>query len=258
MPFTSGELEMSAALIAALLATMVATSFLSGIFGMAGGMILMGLLLALLPLPAAMALHAVAQIASNGWRGVLWIGHVRWRAAGAYIIGCLFAVLAWTLVRYVPSKPTALLALGTTPFLLHLLPERFKPDPENLLHGTIYGTACMSLMLLTGVAGPLVDRYFLGGNLSRKEIVATKAVCQIFGHGTKLVYFGGLIEQAASVEPWLAASVIIASMVGTVLARPILERLSDASYRVWAARLITTIACVYLGQGVYLLATTNL
>lgn len=248
---------MSAALIAALLATMVTTSFLSGIFGMAGGMILMGLLLVLLPLPTAMALHAVAQIASNGWRGVLWIGHVRWRAAAAYIIGCLLAMLVWTLVRYVPSKPLALIALGTTPFLLYLLPARLKPDPENLVHGTIYGTACMSLMLLTGVAGPLVDSYFLGGKLGRKEIVATKAVCQIFGHGAKLVYFGSLIDQAGFVEPWLAASVVVASMVGTVMARPVLERLSDTSYRAWATRIVTTISCVYLAQGAYLLATTT-
>ena len=36
--------------------SMFATAFLSGIFGMAGGMILIGILLALLPLPAAMAL----------------------------------------------------------------------------------------------------------------------------------------------------------------------------------------------------------
>lgn len=249
---------MSAALIATLLATMVATSFLSGIFGMAGGLVLMGVLLALLPLPTAMALHAVAQIASNGWRGLLWIGHVRWRAAGAYIIGCLLALVVWTLVRYVPSKPLALLALGSTPFLLYLLPERFKPDPENLAHGAIYGAACMSLMLLTGVAGPLIDRYFLGGRLGRKEIVATKAVCQVFGHGAKLVYFGSLIEQAASVDPWLAGAVVIASMIGTMLAKPVLEHLSDANYRIWATRIVTTIACAYLAHGTYLLATTNL
>jgi hypothetical protein len=42
---------MSATLMFGLLSTMVATSFLSGIFGMAGGLILMGVLLALLPLP---------------------------------------------------------------------------------------------------------------------------------------------------------------------------------------------------------------
>jgi uncharacterized membrane protein YfcA len=250
--------SMSATLMMVLLATMVATSFLSGIFGMAGGMILMGLLLALLPLPAAMALHAVAQIASNGWRGVLWIGHVRWRAAAAYIIGCLIALVAWSFFRYVPSKPLALFALGITPFLLLLLPARLKPDPENLLHGAFYGTACMTLMLLTGVAGPLVDSYFLGGRLNRKEIVATKAICQIFGHGAKLLYFGGLIDQAASVDPWLVIWVVAASMIGTALAKPVLERLNDTDYRTWAQRIITTIACAYLLQGGYLMAASAL
>ena len=47
---------------------MLATSFLSGIFGMAGGMILIGVLLVLLPVQTAMVLHAVTQIASCGWR----------------------------------------------------------------------------------------------------------------------------------------------------------------------------------------------
>ena len=59
---------MSSLVVTLLLLTMVATSFLSGIFGMAGGMILIGVLLALLPLPQAMVLHAVTQMASNGWR----------------------------------------------------------------------------------------------------------------------------------------------------------------------------------------------
>ena len=48
----------------------------------------------------------------------------------------------------------------------------------------------MTLLLLTGVAGPLIDQFFLGGKLDRREIVATKAMCQIFGHAAKLVYFG--------------------------------------------------------------------
>jgi len=64
-------------------ATIVVTSAVSGVFGMAGGMILMGVMLWLLSVPEAMALHAVAQMASNGWCGLLWIGHVRWRAIAA-------------------------------------------------------------------------------------------------------------------------------------------------------------------------------
>lgn len=247
---------MSAILIISLLATTVATSFLSGIFGMAGGMILMGILLALFTVPEAMAFHAVAQMASNGWRGLLWIVHVRWRAVGAYLTGCLIALVVWSLIRYVPSKPFALLALGVTPFLVRLLPVRLKPDPENILHGALYGSACMTLILLTGVAGPLVDSYFLGGTLNRKEIVATKAISQIFGHGAKLLYFGGLVDQAATLDPWLAGAIIVASMIGTTMARPILDRLSDTQYRTWATHIITAIACTYLVQGAYFLVRT--
>ena len=59
-------------------ATIVFSSFVSGVFGMAGGLILIGVLLALMPLPTAMVLHAITQMASNGWRGLLW-----WRGAAA-------------------------------------------------------------------------------------------------------------------------------------------------------------------------------
>jgi uncharacterized membrane protein YfcA len=48
--------------------SIIATSFLSGLFGMAGGMVLMGLLLLLMPVPAAMVLHGITQVASNGAR----------------------------------------------------------------------------------------------------------------------------------------------------------------------------------------------
>jgi uncharacterized protein len=240
---------MSATMMLAILATMVATSFLSGIFGMAGGLVLMGVLLALLPLPEAMALHAVTQMASNGWRGLLWWRHVRWRAAATFLIGCAVAFAGWLLWRYVPSKPVALILLGVSPFLVRLVPTGLKPDPERLLHGAFYGSACMTLMLLAGVSGPLIDAYFLGGKLERREIVATKAVCQIFGHAAKFIYFGGMVDQAAGLDPMMAGSAIVASMIGTSLARPVLEKLSDAQYRQWASHIITTIAVAYLAQG---------
>lgn len=152
---------MTPALIAMLCATIVGTSFLSGVFGMAGGLVLVGVLLALLPLPAAMALHAVTQIASNLWRGLLWRRHVCWAAAWPYVVGSLVALGAWSLTRYVPGKPAALLMLGVTPFLVRLLPPGLKPDPERLPQGLLYGSASMTLLLLTGVSGPLVDTFFL-------------------------------------------------------------------------------------------------
>jgi uncharacterized protein len=111
---------------------MVATAFLSGIFGMAGGLILIGILLMLLPLPEAMALHAITQMASNGWRGLLWWRHVRWHIVVVYLTGCALALGAWSLTQYIPSKPVALLMLGVTPFLVRLLPKNLKPNLDSV------------------------------------------------------------------------------------------------------------------------------
>jgi uncharacterized membrane protein YfcA len=240
-------------MILAIGSVMVGTAFLSGIFGMAGGLILIGILLVLLPLPDAMALHAVTQMASNGWRGLLWWRHVRLRIVLVYLAGCALALIGWGLTQYVPSKPAALLMLGATPFVVRLLPKSLKPDPESVPQTVLYGVMCTTLMLLTGVSGPLFDSFFLGGTLDRREIVATKSVCQLFGHAMKLAYFTALIGQGAAVDPILAAIAIAASMLGTSLARPVLEMLTDKQYRVWATRMITGIASYYLAHGSYLL-----
>ena len=63
-------------ILAALAFMAVVTSFISGIFGMAGGMLLIGFLLVVLPVPIAMVFHGVIQIAANGWRSWLWRHHI--------------------------------------------------------------------------------------------------------------------------------------------------------------------------------------
>lgn len=233
--------------------SMFVTSFLSGVFGMAGGMILIGILLAILPLPAAMALHAVTQMASNAWRGLLWWRYIRLRSAAGYLIGCALALAVWSIFRYVPDKAVAMLMLGATPFAVRLLPQKFKPDAERLDHGVAYGTGCMTLILLTGVAGPLVDSFFLGGRLDRREMVATKALCQVFGHAAKLLYFGGIVATAATVDLDMMIIAIVASLTGTTVARRFLEAMTNSQFRTWAGRIINSICGYYVLHGSYLL-----
>ena len=57
--------------LAALAVVAVVTSLISGIFGMAGGMLLIGFLLFVVPVQTAMVMHGVTQIAANGWRAFL-------------------------------------------------------------------------------------------------------------------------------------------------------------------------------------------
>jgi uncharacterized membrane protein YfcA len=242
-------------LIAFLSLVIVATSFLSGLFGMAGGMILIGILIAIMPLPAAMVLHAVTQMASNGWRAALWWRHIRWRPVGFFLLGSVSALGLWSITRYVPSKPLAYIFLGVTPLLLYL-PASLKPNPESGLQAVGYGLVSMSLMLMSGVSGPLIDSFFLGGRLDRREIIASKAICQIVSHGLKLVYFSSIIVDAASLDPLLAVLAVVAAMLGTTLSKRFLQMMSDTQFRTWATRLITVIAGYYVIQGAWLLLTT--
>jgi len=55
----------------------------------------------------------------------------------------------------------------------------------------------------------------------------------------------------------LAVVAVMASMLGTSLARRILEAMSDAQFRTWANRLITTVASYYILYGGWLLFTRS-
>ncbi len=245
---------MTILMAASLSALMICTALLSGVFGMAGGLILIGVLLTLFPVPQAMILHAVTQMASNGWRALLWWRHIVWRSMAVYVMGCLVAVGLWSLTLYVPDKAVALLMLGASPFVIRAIPEKILPRSFGPVQVAFTGLFSMTLMLLTGVTGPLLDTMFLRSPLERRQIIATKAACQVFGHGFKLFYFGALIAQASEIEPWFLALAVASSIVGSSLGRLLLERLSDRQFRTWSNRLITALGTYYVGYGLVLLA----
>ncbi len=244
---------MTMLMAAGLSALMIATALLSGVFGMAGGLILIGVLLVLLPLPTAMVVHAVTQMASNGWRAILWWRHIVWKLIGFSVAGNLVAVGLWSITLYVPDKAIALVMLGLSPFIVRAIPEKVMPRTFGPAQVAGTGLVSMMLMLVTGVTGPLLDTMFLRSPLERRQIIATKAACQLFSHGFKLVYFGALIDQAGQVEPWFMAVAILSSIVGTSMGKLLLERLSDKQFRVWSNRLITALASYYVGYGLVLL-----
>jgi len=244
---------MTALLALSLSVLMIGTAFLSGIFGMAGGLILIGVLLVVFPLPTAMVLHAITQMASNGWRATLWWRHIAWKTIAFNVAGSLASVGLWSIWLYVPDKAMALLMLGLSPFVVRAIPEKLMPRTFGPAQVAGTGFIAMMLMLTTGVTGPLLDTMFLRSPFERRQIIATKAACQVFSHGFKLVYFGALIDQAGQVEPWFLGVAIASSIVGTSLGKLLLERLSDKQFRVWSNRLITALASYYVGYGLVLM-----
>jgi uncharacterized membrane protein YfcA len=239
----------------ALAALVVATSFISGVFGMAGGLILLGALLLFLDVAPAQILFGVTQLASNGWRGFLWRAHVRWGIVARYLVGSLAAFAAMRLVALLPDKGWMYVGLGITPFIVRMLPKSLDPNIERPGAPYLCGAAIMVIQLLAGAAGNVLDVFFQQSSLDRKAIVATKAATQIVAHALRIAYFGSFVLIDERIPPWTYAMTIACAMAGTTLAARVLHAMSDAGFRRWSWRIIAAVSLTYLARGAWMLVT---
>jgi uncharacterized protein len=244
---------MTSAALAVIGITIVSTSFLSGLFGMAGGMILLGVLLVYFDVATGMVVFSIIQFVANGWRAALWWRFVRWRIFFVYVLGAVLSFAIMRLIAIVPSKAAVYLSLGLLPFALELLPARARPNIEWPGVPFVTGVLTTVVQLMTGVGGLFLDIFFQKSTLDRKTTIATKAVTQTFSHVVRAVYFGSFVGILDAVPLWLYAPAILLSMAGTSLAALVLERMTDAGFRQWTRRVIFAVSAIFLLRGAALL-----
>ncbi len=228
------------------------TSVISAVFGMAGGMMLMGLYAATLPVQVAMVLHGVTQLFANGFRAFL----LRDRFYGAglvwYGVGALASLAFFTWLALVVARPVIFLVLGGIPLALSALPRRFAPNFVRPGAALACGVLCTSGSLLAGVSGPLLDVFFVRAELDRFQVIATKAFTQVVGHLIKIVYFAWLLRGPAlemNIPLWLYPTLVACAFVGTRAGGKILESLTDGAFRRWTGRLVIELSLLYLCKG---------
>src|SRR6266478_2406208 len=205
---------MTLASLAVLGATIVFSSFLSGVFGMAGGMILLGVLLNYFDVATGMILFSIIQLVANGWRVVQWRSYVLWPIFGGYLLGALISfTFMWT-IAFVPDKAMVYLALGLMPFLVEALPVAVRPNIEGRGVPFFTGMATTVVQILAGVGGLFLDVFFQKSKLDRKTTNATKAVAQSFSHIVRALYFGSL-SGITDLPLWAPAPGILLAIAGT-------------------------------------------
>lgn len=233
------------------------TATLSGVFGMAGGLVLMGALAFVLPVQAAFVTHGILQLVANGWRSILHRKHVRWDIVGWYAAASFVAMLAVYWLSFVPSKPLLFLLLGLVPFLTWLPQSWINLDAAKPPQAFVSGLTVTGLNLTAGVAGPLLDIFFVRTELTRHAIVATKAATQVFAHLAKILVYGAPLVTGANVgiPPWwVFALAIPLSMAGTAVGGVILDRMSDVNFKRWTRWIVTAVGVGYLIQAAQLFA----
>ena len=228
------------------------TAAVSGVLGMAGGLLLLGALLLVLPVAVAFVVHGLLQLVSNGWRAFLQRAHIAWRTVGWYAAGALVAVVGVSAVAYVPSRALTYLLLGLVPALVWVPKGWLHLDAQRPTHAAAAGLVVTVVNLLAGVAGPLLDVFFVRTALVRHQVVATKAATQVLSHAGKVVVYGQLV--AAGTVPYAVVLLAVPlSMLGTAVGGRLLDRMSEASFTAWTRWVVTVIGGVYLVQAAVLL-----
>jgi uncharacterized membrane protein YfcA len=232
-----------------LLATLC-TAFLSGIFGMAGGLILMGILLSLVSVPQAMVAHGLLQMVANGWRSYLLRTSIRLDILTWYCLGAILAIGILFLIAWRPSRQMVFVLLGIVPFFVWLPKSLFHLDAERPFHALLAGLFVTSLNTFAGVAGPALDIFFVQTSLTRHQIVATKSITQMVAHFVKIIFWSGIAFAGAVSESrdllLLIALAVPLSMTGTWMGGKVLNRMSDKSFLRWVKALVSVIGLVYL------------
>jgi uncharacterized protein len=226
--------------------TIIVTSFISGTFGLAGGMILLGVLLIFLDVGTAMVLFSVVQLTSNVVRMTLWWQHIVWPILLTYSLGALVALGLLVAISYVPDKATVYLLLGLMPFVVEILPAAWRPNIERRGVPFFTGIATTIVQILAGAGGPFLDIFFQKSMLDRKATLATKSIAQSLGHILRILFFGAVAGAGEDVPLWVYGAAMVFAIGGTTLAPLVIERMTDHGFRQWTRAIILAVGAVYI------------
>jgi uncharacterized membrane protein YfcA len=233
------------------------TSILSGVIGMGGGLILMGLYTLLLPVQPAMILHGVTQLSSNGFRAYLHREHIQWRILMPYFFG---AALVFTVLRYfafVPSKAVLLIALGSFTFISFIPFIADRLDILKRYRAFVCGVMVTIAQILAGASGGVLDVFYVNSSLDKHKVIGSKAMTQSLGHFTKLAYYLSIAAAgshlSADLKWWIYPSVALTAFLGTRIGKIILDRLSEQNFRRYSKFLILIIGVLLVWRGLNLL-----
>ena len=206
------------------------SSAVSGTLGLGGGLMLIAVMAALLPAAVVVPVHGAVQLASNSTRTFALLRDVRWPLVGLYAPP--MAIGAWLGVGLYRGEelPWFKPAIGAV-VLASLVLERSGATrripswtlvPAGLLGGF--------LTITVGATGPYLAAVLVGGIPERRQLVATQAAIQTFGHFLKIPAF------AAVGFPWrdqltLIVPLVLCVAAGTLLGTRLLARLPERAFR---------------------------
>lgn len=205
------------------------TSALTGAFGLGGGLALLAVMSTVLPTPAVVPVHGLAQLGSNASRFFLQRRDVAWTVVLWFAIGTGLGVIAGGALYVAIPKPALKAAVGLFVLYTVLGPKLggFAPGVRTFF---ATGAAGGFLLLFFGATGPITAAMLGRTGLGRLNIVATHAACMVAQHFLKSLAFGAIGFAFAAWGPLILA-VVAAGFVGTTFGVRLLRRMEEKEFR---------------------------
>lgn len=228
------------------------TSAVSAAFGLGGGVLLIAIMGLGMPLAALVPVHGAVQLGSNAGRALL-----RWRNATPWILlwfgvgSVLGTIFAGRLTLDLPETLWRL-SLGLFILVITWLPKpKFGKTAKPIVF--LNGMIAAFLTMFFGATGPFVMSINAAHSNTRHAVVATHAIAMTMQHFLKIMMFGFLGFVFA---PWvpLIVGMILSGYLGTVWGTRLLDRLSEAVFRIVLRALVTALAVALIAQGLLALS----
>jgi uncharacterized membrane protein YfcA len=214
-----------------LFALALVAGVLGGIVGTGSSLILLPVLVVLYGPRAAVPIMGIAAVMGNIGRVMAWWREIRWRPVLAYSIpGIPAAALgANTLLSIPPTVIDVCLAA----FFIGMIPLRRvirrKQLALRLWHLAIAGALIGFLTGLVLSTGPLSVPVFTGYGLSGGAFLGTEAASAVLLYAAKLTAFAsaGALPSTVILR---GVAIGVALMIGSILARRIVQRIPQRTY----------------------------
>lgn len=221
------------------------TSIISATVGMAGGTVLLSILVFYFPPATAIPLHAFNQLVSNSRRA--WLlresiqkNYLYWFCGGALFGNALAAWLLKESLSFAHAPLLIALMIGYTLLKPKKMPS-FKPHNRGFL---VAGIVLGFLGMFIGATGLILASFFVRDDLSKEQIMATQGAMQTFSHGLKVL---GFIWLGFDYLPWLLplGLMSLATLVGTGFGVTLLKKIPQELFKI-LYRSVLGISGVYL------------
>lgn len=235
---------MAPILLAGLAAAAVLSAAISAVTGVAGGILLLSVLLVALNPLAVIPVHGAVQLVANTSRLAVFWAHVRWSVVLRFVAMALPGSLAGAALVSMLSPRTLQIAIACA--ILLTLASRTKTKAAlSRRHLRLFwplGLLCGALGMLVGSTGPLITQALLWSGVTKEAHVATKAACQAGANIIKLALYGTTLGFAFGEHAPLILIMSGGVVAGTLIGRRVLRAVSETTFVVATKVLLAAIA----------------